>query len=397
LAAGLGSWFVFRRLLTVFDWVACWLFPNYPPLYVKYWFPVQLFPWSYHTQPLWAAQVVPVAFIILYGLLLRPKLWLHALSGLVLSITLCGTEFLYLASTGSFSHKTAAVSYSPTEVLEQLAPLLFVGPGAVLLAYVLARFVGRNRPAQSNASRCRECGYNLTGNVSGRCPECGAAVNEHRPERRVTGRNTRLLNNRIVAVLLILLALGVIVLRQRSFTLGPGGAGRGSHVLCLSPTTYAYAKSHLGWLSLGHLWSTGGCPSDPAPTFWGIGGSWDASESWLKDVCARSETHLWGLLLARELSFRGSLVMKLRQIAMPHSLVAALLLVYPLIVFAIAPLIRRWLPRKHKNVCRECGYNLTGNISGRCPECGYDLRGNTSGVCPECDHAVGDRGRTTSP
>jgi hypothetical protein len=26
------------------------------------------------------------------------------------------------------------------------------------------------------AGHCRQCGYNLTGNVSGRCPECGTAV-----------------------------------------------------------------------------------------------------------------------------------------------------------------------------------------------------------------------------
>ena len=24
--------------------------------------------------------------------------------------------------------------------------------------------------------------------------------------------------------------------------------------------------------------------------------------------------------------------------------------------------------------CRECGYDLTGNTSGRCPECGWELR-----------------------
>ena len=25
------------------------------------------------------------------------------------------------------------------------------------------------------------------------------------------------------------------------------------------------------------------------------------------------------------------------------------------------------------NICRQCGYNLTGNVSGRCPECGTDV------------------------
>ncbi len=28
---------------------------------------------------------------------------------------------------------------------------------------------------------------------------------------------------------------------------------------------------------------------------------------------------------------------------------------------------RRRIPPGH---CRNCGYNLTGNVSGRCPECG---------------------------
>lgn len=29
--------------------------------------------------------------------------------------------------------------------------------------------------------------------------------------------------------------------------------------------------------------------------------------------------------------------------------------------------------RLNPMLCRECGYNLTGNISGRCPECGTEL------------------------
>jgi len=34
--------------------------------------------------------------------------------------------------------------------------------------------------------RCQTCGYDLTGNVSGRCPECGAPVPDTRPEREST-------------------------------------------------------------------------------------------------------------------------------------------------------------------------------------------------------------------
>lgn len=36
-----------------------------------------------------------------------------------------------------------------------------------------------------------------------------------------------------------------------------------------------------------------------------------------------------------------------------------------------------WFPvlrRKPAGMCRECGYNLTGNVSGRCPECGRAVR-----------------------
>jgi hypothetical protein len=29
----------------------------------------------------------------------------------------------------------------------------------------------------------------------------------------------------------------------------------------------------------------------------------------------------------------------------------------------------------HRPLCRGCGYDLTGNVSGRCPECGRDVSG----------------------
>ncbi len=46
--------------------------------------------------------------------------------------------------------------------------------------FIIAPFVGAAkhwwRTARHRRGRCRKCGYDLTGNVSGVCPECGAAV-----------------------------------------------------------------------------------------------------------------------------------------------------------------------------------------------------------------------------
>lgn len=42
-------------------------------------------------------------------------------------------------------------------------------------------------------------------------------------------------------------------------------------------------------------------------------------------------------------------------------------------------LSRRWLRartdvlRRHPELCQRCGYNLTGNSSGKCPECGAEI------------------------
>jgi len=50
---------------------------------------------------------------------------------------------------------------------------------------------------------------------------------------------------------------------------------------------------------------------------------------------------------------------------------AVILGVFPAWAFATGPL-RRWR-RRRKGLCVRCGYNLTGNESGRCPECGSEL------------------------
>ena len=50
---------------------------------------------------------------------------------------------------------------------------------------------------------------------------------------------------------------------------------------------------------------------------------------------------------------------------------STVLAAYPTIAFIRGPL-RRW--RRHrKGLCLNCGYNLTGNVTGKCSECGTEV------------------------
>ena len=53
----------------------------------------------------------------------------------------------------------------------------FAGWGfGALGGYLVAKRVQRRRDMRKVRGQCLNCGYDLTGNVSGRCPECGADV-----------------------------------------------------------------------------------------------------------------------------------------------------------------------------------------------------------------------------
>ena len=107
---------------------------------------------------------------------LRPRHWLGAtvLHALVVAFGLFGVfsaayEFL--------------VDYRPQDPLrpwfdEVFCVLFWAAPAAGLLwAWLYVRSINHLVRAEwVRAARCLSCGYDLTGNVSGRCPECSTAV-----------------------------------------------------------------------------------------------------------------------------------------------------------------------------------------------------------------------------
>lgn len=74
-----------------------------------------------------------------------------------------------LGGAGKWDWSPPASFWSIELNYEPLIPVLIVLPVAWLLLW--NRSVLRQR-----SGRCRACGYNLTGNVSGVCPECGAPI-----------------------------------------------------------------------------------------------------------------------------------------------------------------------------------------------------------------------------
>ena len=62
------------------------------------------------------------------------------------------------------------------------------------------------------------------------------------------------------------------------------------------------------------------------------------------------------------------LVLLERSLRIPLWLPLALFSATPTVALIRGPL-RRYRRRK-RGLCLKCGYNLTGNVSGRCPECG---------------------------
>jgi hypothetical protein len=112
-------------------------------------------------------------------------------------ILFCAGLVIMLMAEGSLEDQSQVTgrSWAEEEKVAAAAEIMLVVAlvtAALLLAwgmYVATRT--RRRPRRPRAT-CLACGYNLTGNVSGRCPECGCATEslgrvaqwDHRPDAR---------------------------------------------------------------------------------------------------------------------------------------------------------------------------------------------------------------------
>lgn len=78
----------------------------------------------------------------------------------------------------------------------------------------------------------------------------------------------------------------------------------------------------------------------------------------------------------------------------------------PLLLLGIPTAVFWWRDQRYLvGHCQDCGYDLTGNVTGICSECGeaiespddlvghcqgcgFDLTGNVTGICSECGEAI---------
>lgn len=55
-------------------------------------------------------------------------------------------------------------------------PIYAVGVGVGLFLAIASAYANISKPGTDQFPLCQRCGYNLTGNTTGKCPECGHAA-----------------------------------------------------------------------------------------------------------------------------------------------------------------------------------------------------------------------------
>ena len=110
------------------------------------------------------------------------------LLGFVVGAAISGKRYLMPAAFWMIIYYLAAFI-----VCVPIFPILV--PGGVVVGIFLVCFASRpdrHLPVKGGEQRhCKACGYNLTGNVSGICPECGTVIPRRELDALVDSKESR--------------------------------------------------------------------------------------------------------------------------------------------------------------------------------------------------------------
>ena len=177
---------------------------------------------------------------------------------------------------------------------------------------------------------CRNCGYNLTGNTSGVCPECGTEITE----RRSSG----------FARCLVLLAVWLFVICLAGSLLAPQ--------LARIPYPQAIDWAVLTLIPVGAFHAAKYSRHGVVFTLYG----------------ALASCVFWLLFFGNRAAGQCD------ALGLAYMIAQACLVTVALVASCrFATVLRpRWDARRRhpEGHCQACGYDLTGNVSGTCPECG---------------------------
>jgi predicted RNA-binding Zn-ribbon protein involved in translation (DUF1610 family) len=240
---------------------------------------------------------------------------------------------------------------------------LFALPGwlavALFLAYPLFVFfrVPWLRRRRRKNGQCIACGYDLRGNVSGQCPECGRKFLWHERGKQIR-RGTNLIRG-AAAGICVAFALAAVLFPEskawrfsnQTIALARGPMGPHDHS---RPHHVSLAKQQIGIsisrgdaynppgfqpmerFSLSGLLSYRTDPLSTPPATWPVG-------------FVTFSTHIYDSLVVNRF------------------VLAFLFLIYPLIALARIPL-RRWRP-SHRRFCHICGHEIRDADDDACAAC----------------------------
>lgn len=110
----------------------------------------------------------------------KPVVHASAITGMY-TVCFIAISHLYSAMFGSKGATSAPTSLTYTllnGLIVGLYSAFFIAIPVGILAVVAQRITIRWMGDRVKSGHCYGCGYDLTGNVSGKCPECGRAVSE---------------------------------------------------------------------------------------------------------------------------------------------------------------------------------------------------------------------------